>query len=170
MKFTFSIRGSSKKELLIKLLLYSAIYGFFHVNYIDLLAASLDFPAYHLWIICLYFAPFIPLLFVYDFKNWEIVLSVGFLASLMNDLGYYPAGMLLFGRTYDLLAFYKFQLGFEGLKVGWYANFGFVKIPVSSLLMAFTIYVRVLFTFVLVVYWWRKNVFRKWKMSERIIY
>ncbi|MEM4865920.1 MAG: hypothetical protein QXY09_05465 [Acidilobaceae archaeon] len=89
------ITGESRKELLTKLLLYSLIYGLIHVNYIDLVVPGSNAPGYHLWLIILYFAPFIPVLFILGFDDWELLVSMGLIASLMNDLFYFPIGNLL---------------------------------------------------------------------------
>ncbi|MEM4430668.1 MAG: hypothetical protein QXM08_05855 [Thermofilaceae archaeon] len=151
------IVGESRRELLVKLLVYSMIYGLIHVNYIDLFTPGTNIPGYHLWLICLYFAPFVPILFVLGFKNWELLVSMGLVASLMNDLFYYPVGNLLLGRSYDLVECYLFQFGFKGFYVKWTANFGFALVPVSSLLMAATIYMRVIATVLLLWKWWRET-------------
>ncbi|MEM4846465.1 MAG: hypothetical protein QW794_01740 [Thermosphaera sp.] len=151
------ITGESKRELLTKLLLYSSIYGLIHVNYIDLVTPGSSIPGYHLWLICLYFAPFIPVCLVLGFKEWELLVSMGLVASLMNDLFYHPVGNILLGRSYDLADAYAFQLGLRGLEVRWTANFGFALVPVSSLLMAATIYLRVLATALLLRKWWRET-------------
>ena len=148
------IVGRSKLELLTKLFLYSLIYGLIHVNYIDLIVPGSSVSGYHLWLIALYFAPFVPILFILGFDDWELLVSMGLIASLMNDLFYYPLGNLLLNRSYDLVDCYAFQFGFKGFYVKWTANFGFALIPVSSLLMAFTIYARVALTVILTWKWW----------------
>ncbi|MEM4531625.1 MAG: hypothetical protein QXY39_07145 [Thermofilaceae archaeon] len=151
------IVGSSRSELLVKLLAYSAIYGLIHVNYIDLVASGSNIPGYHLWLIALYFAPFIPILFILGFDDWELLVSMGLTASLMNDLFYHPIGMILFDRKVDLLDWYLFQLGFRGLEARWSLNLGFTAIPVSSILMGASIYMRLAITTMLLVKWWREN-------------
>lgn len=150
----FKIVGASRSELLVKLLAYSSLYGLIHVNYIDLVTPGSSIPGYHLWLIALYFAPFVPILLILGFDDWELLVSMGLTASLMNDLFYYPIGMLLFGRTVDLLDWYMFQLGFKGFEVRWSANLGFTLIPVSSILMASTIYVRIVLITLILRKWW----------------
>ncbi|MEM0457406.1 MAG: hypothetical protein QXI01_06795 [Nitrososphaerota archaeon] len=127
------------------------------MNYIDLVTPGSSIPGYHLWLIALYFAPFVPILLILGFDDWELLVSMGLTASLMNDLFYYPIGMLLFGRTVDLLDWYMFQLGFKGFEVHWHANLGFTVIPVSSLLMGASIYVRLIIVVLLLVRWWREE-------------
>ncbi|MEM0111350.1 MAG: hypothetical protein QXK90_01145 [Candidatus Parvarchaeota archaeon] len=151
------IVGSSRRELLAKLLAYSAIYGLIHVNYIDLVSPGSNIPGYHLWLAALYFAPFIPILFILGFDDWELLASMGLMASLMNDLFYCPVGALLLGRKADLLDWYLFQLGFRGLEARWSLNLGFTAIPVSSILMGVSIYMRLAITTMLLVKWWREN-------------
>jgi len=151
------IRGSSKTELLAKICAYSAIYGAFHVNYIDLVTPGSNIPGYHLWLAVAYFAPFIPILLLLGFDDWELLLSMGFLASLMNDLLYCPVGMLLFGRRVDLAEWYLWQLGFRGLDAKWTFNGGFFSLPVSSALMGASIYARATATYLLCRRWWRER-------------
>jgi len=150
------VTGESKRELLTKLLLYSSIYGLIHVNYIDLVVPGSNAPGYHLWLIILYFAPFVPILFVLGFDDWELLVSMGLIASLMNDLFYFPIGNILLGRRYDLADCYAFQLGLRGLEVRWTANLGFALVPVSSLLMATTIYMRAAAVVLILWRWWRE--------------
>jgi len=150
------ITGSSKTEFAVKLLVYSALYGLFHINYIDLIVPGSYIPGYHLWLTMMYFAPFIPILFLYGFDNWELVVSLGLLASLMNDLFYYPVGLILFGIRVDLVEWYKWQLGFKGLDVKWCFNGGFFRIPVSSALMGLSIYARIAAVVFLCWKWWKE--------------
>jgi len=88
-----------------------------------------------------------------------LLLSMGFLASLMNDLFYCPVGMVLFGRKVDLAEWYLWQAGFRGFKgldVKWTFNGGFFTVPVSSFLMGLTIYARIAATALLCYKWWRE--------------
>ena len=147
-----SIKGSSKLELAAKLLIYSSIYGLILINYIDLITPGA--PAYHLWLIFMYFAPFIPILFLLGFDDWELVLSLGLLASLMNDLFYYPIGRLLLGRQVDLLEWYKFQLGLEWCTPSWTFQGGIFTFQVTSILMGLSIYLRILIIVLLSWRWW----------------
>jgi len=136
------VEGVSKFELIAKLLIYSAIYGLFQVNYIDLIVPGTRYAGYHLWLTTLYFAPFIPLLFVG--VDWKLVLSMGLLVSLINDLLYYPSAILLFDRKVDLWRFYLRQLGLMGWQSPeWNLNFLFFSVKPYSWLMGLTVYIRI---------------------------
>lgn len=138
-----SVVGVGRRELVVKLVLYSLVFGALHVNYIDLVVPGSSVPGYHLWLVIHYFVPFITVVLVLGAQYWDVALALGLLASLMNDLLYFPIGNLLLGRKYDLLDCYMFQFGLLDGEVRWTFNGGFFKIPVSSWLMAFTIYARI---------------------------
>jgi len=148
------INHDSKLALLYKLLAYSSLYGFFSINFIDLVVNGSSIGGYHLWLVCQYFMPFLPLFFLLGFDDWELVTSLGLLGSLWNDLGYYPAARIMFGTRIDLLEWYRFQLGFMGSEVWWYFNGGFFKVPVSSMLMGVSIYLRIIAVVALCYKWW----------------
>jgi len=152
------ITGVTKLELVTKLFVYSALYGLFQINYIDLIVPGARFAGYHLWLVILYFAPFLPLLFLLGFDDWELVLSLGLIASLMNDLFYYPVGMLYFGKEIDLLNWYMRQFGLKG----WYDpkykfDFLLFKITPYSWLMGLTIYLRIIITILVCWKWWTEE-------------
>ena len=84
MNMQLKITKEGKLQLIIKLFTYATLYGLIMINYIDLITPGAY--AYHLWLITMYFAPFIVILFIYGFDDWELVISMGLLASLMNDL------------------------------------------------------------------------------------
>lgn len=138
-----SVVGVGRRELVVKLILYSLVFGALHVNYIDLVVPGSSAPGYHLWLVIHYFVPFITVVLVLGAQCWDVALALGLLASLMNDLLYFPVGNLLLGRNYDLLDCYAFQFGLRDGEVRWTFNGGFFMIPVSSWLMAFTIYARI---------------------------
>lgn len=125
-----------------KLFIYSIVHGLLYVNYIDLVVPGSNIPGYHLWLIVTYFITFIPLLLLLGFDEWKLVVSLGLTVSLMNDLFYYPIGILLFQRPCNLYEWYMFQLGFKGFTVSWSFNAAIFMIPVTSLLMGATIYLR----------------------------
>lgn len=151
------IYGTSKREVLSKLIAYSTIYGLLMINYIDLVTPGSNIPGYHLWLIIQYFAPFLSILCLLGFEDWELIVSLGLLGSLMNDLFYAPIGMILFGKEYDLIEWYLWQLGFHLFDVKWYANLLFIMIPVSSSLMGASIYARIITTILLCYKWWREE-------------
>lgn len=115
---------------------FAVIYGLVFINYIDIAIAYGIRSGYHLWLILMYFMPFVLLS---DIKQ---CLALGLIASLCNDLFFYPLSNLIAGKNYDILEIYMFQLGFQLFHVRWYADLLFVRIPVSSLLMGTTIYAR----------------------------
>ncbi|MCS7120855.1 MAG: hypothetical protein RMJ07_06910 [Nitrososphaerota archaeon] len=135
-------RQETSISLVTKLFLFSILHGLIYVNYIDLVVPGSNIPGYHLWLVVTYFIAFIPLLFLLGLEEWKLILCLGLTASLMNDLFYYPVGILLFQRPCNLYDWYLFQLGFKGLTYSWTFNAGIFKIPVTSLLMGSSIYLR----------------------------
>lgn len=101
-------------------------------------------PGYHLWLVIMYSIPFIPLAFIYGVKGWLLMLLLGLYTSLINDLFHYLVGVLIFGRDIDLIDSYSFQFGLQGFKIGWLADLYFIEIPVSSLSMGTSIYLRLI--------------------------
>lgn len=129
---------------LMKLFTYSALYGLFSINYIDLAMEGSNVPGYHLWLLISYFAPFVPLLLFFGLEDWGLVASLGLTVSLMNDLFYYPVGMLMFQRSVNLNDWYSQQLGFKGFSsAGWIFDAGIFRVPVASWMMGLTIYLRI---------------------------
>ncbi len=149
------ISPSSAKQLaLVKLVLFALFYGFVNVNWIDLYYNQV--PAYHVWLILTYMAPFGVLLVFQGFKNWQLALSLGLLVSLVNDLGYYFSGDLFFGFHVQLIPWLQGQLGFEGSKVLFVFQGGLFTIPVTSYLMAASIYGRIAVVVGVLYHWWRR--------------
>lgn len=147
-------KEESKANFTTKLLLLAFFYGLFVVNIIDLTVQG--FPGYHLFLTLLYFYPFLVACLVLGFDDWELLIGLGFVSSLMNDLLYAPVGVLLFKKHYDLAEWYLWQLGFRGLDVKWYFDAGFVRVPVSSILMGLSIYARILVSYLVLRKWWRE--------------
>ncbi|MDA4125443.1 MAG: hypothetical protein OK438_08390 [Thaumarchaeota archaeon] len=149
------IAPSSAKQLtLVKLVLFALFYGFVNVNWIDLYYNQV--PAYHIWLILTYMAPFGVLLVFQGFKNWQLAFSLGLLVSLVNDLGYYFSGDLFFGFHVQLLPWLSGQLGFEGSTVLFVFQGGLFIIPVTSYLMAASIYGRIAVVAGVLYHWWRR--------------
>lgn len=146
--------GRCKKEILVKLMIYSMIYGLLSINFIDLVVKGTTISGYHIWLTFAYFSPFLPLLLLFGFDDWELVAGLGLTASLMNDLFYYPVGNIIVNSSVNLFEWYSFQLGFQGFTVWWNFNGGFFVVPVTSLLMALTIYARIGFVIALIYRWW----------------
>jgi hypothetical protein len=151
---SLKIEGRSRLELIIKLLAYSFIYGLFMINVIDLTIKG--FWGYHIFLIMMYFFPFLIACLILGFDDWELLAGLGLISSLMNDLFYAPVGNLFFSLKYDLLEWYVWQLGFCGLNVKWCFNGGFFTIPVSSLLMGLSIYARIILAYLVLLKWWRE--------------
>lgn len=147
------IRPSTGKQLvLVKLVVFALFYGFVNINWIDLYYNQV--PAYHIWLILTYMAPFGVLLVFQGFKNWQLALSLGLLVSLVNDLGYYFSGDLFFGFHVQLVPWLAGQLGFEGSKVLFTFQGGLFEISVTSYLMAASVYGRIAVVVAVLYHWW----------------
>jgi hypothetical protein len=148
----------SRRELYAKLVVISVVYGLFWVNPVDLTSALHEMPYYHLWLIALYFAPAYGLFALYGTRDWELYLAIGLLASLMNDLFFYPVGELMhIVSGINLLAWYKLQLGLDGWAVDFYFKGGLFTFPVWSWLMGLSIYLRIITVILLSELWLRKH-------------
>ena len=149
------LRPTDTRQLtLLKLVLFSAFYGLVLVNWEDLYGTAA--PAYHVWLILTYMAPFGVLIVFQGLKDWQLAVSLGLLVSLMNDVGYYFVGDLLFGFHEALVPWILGQLGFQGTHVLFYFQGGFFTIPVTSILMGLTIYGRVVVVSLVLLHWWRR--------------
>ncbi len=148
------LRPTNRRQLtLLKLVLFSTFYGLVLINWIDLYATTA--PAYHIWLVLTYMAPFGVLIVFQGFKDWELALSLGLLVSLTNDVGYYFVGDLLFGFQKPLLPWIEGQLGFQGSTILFYFQGGAFNIPVSSWLMGASIYARIAVVSLVLYRWWR---------------
>lgn len=151
----WGLRPTDPRQLtLLKLILFSAFYGLVIVNWIDLFATSA--PAYHIWLILTYMAPFGVLIVFQGLKDWQLALSLGLLVSLMNDVGYYFIGDLLFGFHQALVPWILGQLGFLGSQLLFTFQGGAFTFPVTSTLMGISIYARVLVVAAILYNWWRQ--------------
>jgi hypothetical protein len=149
------IQPRTKKQLtLVKLVSFALFYGFVNVNWIDLYYNRV--PAYHIWLILTYMAPFAVLLVFQGFKDWQLALSLGLLVSLVNDIGYYFSGDLLFGFHKQLVPWLAGQLGFMGEKILFTFQGGLFTFPVSSYLMGASIYARIAVVVAVLYQWWKK--------------
>jgi len=149
-----------------RLFIFSIVYGLFYVNYIDLVVPGSNVPGYHAWLGVTYFISFIPVILILGLREWKLVLCLGLVASLMNDLFYYPISLLFFGRAPDLYSWYMFQLGFRGFTTAWTFNAGFLTFKVTSLLMGASIYARVAIIVALTL--WGRVSMQQWMMAGRI--
>ena len=151
----WGLRPTDVRQMtLLKLILFSAFYGLVLINWVDLYGTSA--PAYHIWLVMTYMAPFGVLIVFQGFKDWQLALSLGLLVSLMNDVGYFFVGDLLFGFHRALLPWIEGQLGFQGSTVLFTFQGGLFNIPVTSELMGFTIYGRIAVVAVILYHWWRQ--------------
>ncbi len=142
-----------RQVTLLKLILFSAFYGLILINWLDLYGTTA--PAYHVWLIMTYMAPFGVLIVFQGLKDWQVAVSLGLLVSLMNDLGYYFIGDLLFGFHRALLPWLEGQLGFLGAKVLFDFQGGVFQLPVTSILMGLTVYVRIAVVTIVLYDWWK---------------
>jgi uncharacterized membrane protein HdeD (DUF308 family) len=148
------LRPSNRRQLtLLKLILFSAFYGLVMVNWIDLYGSAA--PAYHIWVIMTCMAPFGVLIVFQGLKDWQLALSLGLLVSLMNDLGYYFMGDLLFGFHVSLVPWLGNQLGFRGTEVLFTFQGGFFTFPVTSILMGASVYARIAVVALILYHWWK---------------
>jgi hypothetical protein len=109
-------------------------------------------------LIALYFAPAYGLFALYGTRDWELYLAIGLLASLMNDLFFYPVGELMhLVSGINLLAWYKLQLGLDGWAVDFWFKGGLFTFPVWSWLMGLSIYLRIITVILLSELWLRKH-------------
>lgn len=141
-----------RQVVLLKLILFSLFYGLVLINWIDLFGKSV--PAYGVWLILTYFAPFWILLVYEGYSEWPLAISLGLLVSLANDVGYFFVGNLLFGFHQDLATWISGQLGFGGTSLVTVFQAGSVSIPIDSWLMGLSIYVRGVVVAAGLYYWW----------------
>lgn len=143
---------TASQQTLVKLVLFAVGYGLFFVNWIDLFNVSV--PAYHLWVAAAYLMPFGVLLVVRGLQDWELALSLGLLASLGNDLGYYVVGDAFFGFHVGLVDWYAHQLGIYGNTVLFTFNGGLFSFPVLSWMMGLWIFARIGIVALVLRRWW----------------
>lgn len=89
--------------------IYSILYGLFSINFIDLVIAGPTIAGYHIWLTTAHFSPFIPLLLLFGFEDWELVGALGLTSSLMNNVFYYPVDSLMLGINVNLSEWYAFR-------------------------------------------------------------
>jgi len=150
--------GPNPRQLvLLKLVTFAAVYGIIFVNWIDLFNGGLYIfvvPGYHIWVLVAYLIPFGVLLLIQGRKDWELALSLGLLASLGNDLGYFVVGNAYFGFHVNLLDWYAHQFGFYGNTTLFVFNGGFFSFDVPSWLMGASIYARIAVVLLSLRHWW----------------
>jgi len=142
-----------RQIVLLKLLLFSALYGLVLINWIDLFGKQV--PAYGVWLILTYMAPFGVLIVFEGWESWPLAVSLGLLVSLMNDVGYFFVGNLLFGFHENLGPWILGQLGFRGDQLVTVFEGGSFTIPVTSWMMGASIWGRAAVVVLILYYWWR---------------
>ncbi len=149
------LRPTDPRQItLLKLVLFSLFYGLVLINWIDLFGKSV--PAYGVWLILTYFAPFFVIMIYEGYDQWPLVLSLGLLVSLANDVGYYFVGNLLFGFHQNLVTWTSGQLGLEGTRTVTFFEAGAFSIRVDSWMMGLSVYLRAVVVFIGLYYWWRR--------------
>ncbi len=143
---------TAAQQTLVKLVIFALGYGLIFVNWIDLFNVSV--PAYHIWVGVAYFIPFGVLLVVRGSKDWELGLSLGLIASLGNDLGYFVVGDAFFGFHVGLLDWYAHQFGLYGNTVLFTFNGGLFSFPVLSWMMGVWIWARLVIVAYSLRHWW----------------
>jgi hypothetical protein len=142
-----------RQFVLLKLILFSAFYGLILINWIDLFGKSV--PAYGIWLLLTYMAPFGVLMVFEGWRSWPLAASLALLVSLMNDVGYFFIGNLIFGFHENLGPWIAGQLGLLGNQVVTYFEGGSFTITVTSWMMGFSIYARIAVVAAILYYWWQ---------------
>ncbi len=142
-----------RQFVLLKLILFAALYGLVLINWIDLFGKNV--PAYGVWLILTYMAPFGVLLVFEGWATWPIATSLGLLVSLLNDVGYFFVGNLLFGFHRPLGPWIAGQLGFRGSELVTSFDAGPVHLGIASWMMGLSIYARGVVVTAILYYWWR---------------
>jgi hypothetical protein len=139
---------------IVKMLVYAFLYGLFIINIIDLTIKV--FTWYHIFLIMLYFFPFIIVCLILGFDDWELLIGLGLLSSLMNDLFYGVIGNILFHMNYDISEWFMRQLGFEGDRYLFTFMGGIFTLKVTSLIMGLSIYARLVLVYAVLYKWWKE--------------
>lgn len=139
------------KHSVFKLASFAVLYGLLPINWIDLFNPAA--PGYHVWLIMMYMAPFAIVVLMDGLSLLPLALSLGLLASLMNDLFYYPVGDVFFGMKVNVLAWWQGQLGFDGLHSIFTFQGGMFSFDVTSMIMGASVYLRI-FIVVFLMYRW----------------
>ncbi len=129
-------------------ILLAVVYGLIFINYIDLFFSG---HGYHLWLTAMYFFPFFALTTLHFRRNFRLTLSLGLIASLMNDLFYYPVGYI-FGVHADLTRYYTLWL-IPSNTFLFNLNLGFAVFSVFSWMMALAIYWRIFLVCIMLRAW-----------------
>jgi hypothetical protein len=129
-------------------MILSIVYGLVFVNYIDNISGG--YEGYHLWLLIMYFFPFIALTVFYP-RNWQLTIGLGLVTSIMNDL-FYGVVRNLMGFTLNLKWYYTAWL-IPSNTFLFQMNLGFAILQVLSWMMAISIYARIIAVFFLLKSW-----------------
>jgi hypothetical protein len=132
------------------LVFFAILYGLVFINYIDIIVPGGDVYGYHFWLVLMYFLPFVGFL-ISDLRNWRLMLGLGFIVSLMNDVFYHLIRYLV-GFNVNLSEYYSLWLIPQNATL-FQLNLGFVNIPVQSWMMAASIYLRFAVVFIVLKDW-----------------
>jgi hypothetical protein len=140
--------------VLLKLVLFLSFYGLILINWIDLFGKTA--PAYGIWLLLTYMAPFGVLIVFQGLESWPLAVSLGLLVSLNNDVGYFFVGNLLFGFHEPLGPWIAGQLGFHGDQIVTVFYGGRFTLGVTSWMMGLSIYARAAVVGAILYYWWQR--------------
>ncbi len=134
-KYLFSGIPRSRFELL------TILYGIIAVNIFDGIFPRI--PGYHLLLLVVYVAPYIPLVIEkkMDIKN---IIWLGILISLLNDIFFVFIVNALGVRNYDFVWYYLNWLIPQNTYIG-YRDILIVRFDTYSWMMAISIYARIAF-------------------------
>ncbi len=121
------------------LVAFAVLYGLIFINYIDIASSGLNY-GYHLWLVMMYFLPFVGFSMV-NLKNWQLTIGLGLVTSLMNDTFYWLAKYAI-GIPTDLSHYYQLWLIPSNTNL-FNLNLGFTTIAVTSWMMSLSIYLRI---------------------------
>jgi hypothetical protein len=143
-----------RQFVILKLVLFSSFYGLILINWIDLFGKTV--PAYGIWLLLTYMAPFGVLIVFQGLEAWPLAISLGLLVSLNNDVGYFFVGNLLFGFHEQLGPWIAGQLGLHGDQIVTVFYGGRFTIDVTSWMMGLSIYLRAAVVGAILYYWWQR--------------
>jgi hypothetical protein len=146
-------RGLYDSSKLYFLITFAAVYGLVFINYIDIACSGSNY-GYHLWLIAMYFLPFVGFS-LFNLKNWQLTVSLGLITSLMNDV-FYNIIRYLIGMPINLPRYYSLWFIPQNVAL-FHLNLGFADIQVMSWMMALSIYARIACVIGLLWIWKRRQ-------------
>ena len=135
-----------------KLASFAIIYGLLPINWVDLFNPAL--PGYHIWLTIMYMAPFALVVLMEGFSLVPLALSLGLLASLMNDLFYYPVGDLFFGMKVDRPVLVARPARFrQASTASTLSRAASLRFDVTSMILGASVYLRIFIVAFLLYKW-----------------